>query len=125
MAFEEAIIKVSRPAGADLSTLLYTGVKLNSASEVVAITGLTDTPYGVLQNDPKQGQAAAVAVGGICKVLAGATVAAGAQLSFNTTGKAIVGAAGAKVFGEAVTGGANGEVISAIVNPASAPIRAA
>lgn len=127
MAYEEAIVKISRPAGEDLDAAakLYTGVKLNADGAVVSVTALTDTPIGVLQNDPKTGQAAAVGIGGVSKVVAGATITPGAQLSFNTAGKAIVGAAGAKVFGVALTGGANNEVISASINTAATPTRAA
>lgn len=125
MAYEETIIKVSAVAGVDLSAEAnrYTGVKLNASGSVIKIAALTDNPFGVLQNDPRQGQAAAIAVSGISKVKAGAVIAPGDQFSFNTSGKAIIGAVGAKIVGTAVTGGVANDVISALINTASAPTK--
>lgn len=123
MAFEEAVVKVSRPAGADLSAAMYLAVKLNSSSEVVKVSALTDATFGILQNDPVAGQAAAIAIGGICKAKAGATLAAGDVVAANTAGKLIVGATGSKAIGTVVVGGAADEIVSVLIG-ATAPVKA-
>ena len=114
MAFEEAIKPVSRPAGADLSnwnTYKYTVVKLDTNGNAVPVTASTDVSYGILLNDPKQGQAARIGIDGVVKLRLGATVAAGALVAFDTAGKGKAPATGNRVIGVAVQGGVNGDII--------------
>jgi hypothetical protein len=75
-------------AGANLSASQYMPVKLAStAGEVVRATATTDVIIGVLQNDPADGEAAEVAVLGVCKAYTGTSnVAIGEFLSANSTG---------------------------------------
>lgn len=73
-------IKESRRAAADLSALQYYFVKYDANGDVVAITGLTDMPVGVLQNNPKLGATAELVVLGLTKVSANAAIAAAGTL---------------------------------------------
>lgn len=126
MAFEEVLVAVSRPAGADLSdwaTHKFTGVKLNANSEVVKVSAITDTVYGILQSDPKQGEAARVAIGGISKLRLAGTVAAGDQVSLNNAGRGVVAASTSKVIGQAVTGGVTGDIVSVSISTANSPTK--
>jgi hypothetical protein len=65
-------VKVTLVAGADLSALQYTFVKLNSSGEAIAVAAATDVPIGVLQNAPTSGQEAEVLVVGGTKLVASA-----------------------------------------------------
>lgn len=59
-----------------------------TAGAVVLAAAQTDKILGVLQNDPASGQEADVAVMGIVKCLAEASVAAGDHVAASTTGRA-------------------------------------
>lgn len=124
MAYEEVVVCVTRPAGADLSdpTNANTFVKLNSNGEVVKVSALTDKPFGVLTNDPKLGEGARIAISGLVKVRAGAALATGASVSTNTAGKAITGATGSYRVGDVVVGGASGDIITVALSTVAAPI---
>lgn len=127
MAYEERLEVLSRPAGADLSNLAanqYRVVRLNASGHVIAIAATTDNPFGVLQNDPRNGQAARVATGGVSKVRLGGTVAAGDRLGVAADGRAVVGALGSRIIGTAITSGVANDIISVNLNTANAPIQA-
>jgi hypothetical protein len=115
-------VKITLVAGADLSALQYTFVKLNSSGEAVAVAAATDVPIGVLQNAPTSGQEAEVLVVGGTKLVASAlnlgTTAAGraATLAVSDTTKYVLG-----VYVTAP--GGNGEICTAIINCAN-PTRA-
>lgn len=115
-------------AGADLSALQYTMVKLNSSGQVVAVAAITDIPIGVLQNKPVSGATAEVLIVGGTKVLASAAIVLPAVLGTDASGRAKKLAAGTDttqyIIGQAdVPAGATGDIISAVVNFAS-PARA-
>lgn len=79
-------------AGADLSAAQYLFVKFAStAAQVKPVAASTDAAFGVLQNDPKSGEEAEVAIGGLAKVVAGTSVGwtAGGAVGWNTTGQAV------------------------------------
>ena len=99
----------TRPAGADLSAAgnQYKFVKLNSSAAVVLCSAVTDKPYGVLQNRPASGQAAAVMTSGVSKVQADADLTKG-----NTVGTSADGQAAAYVHGTDTTKYIVGEVIT-------------
>jgi hypothetical protein len=111
MAFEFSnySVKITRVAGADLSALQYTFVKLSTTDTVVTCTA-----------------AAEVLIVGGTKLVAGATIAIG-----NTLGTTSAGAASVLtvtdttkfVLGSAISGGASAEIITAVVNCAN-PTRA-
>lgn len=118
MAWEESLVPVSRPAAVDLSnwnTYKYTVLKLDANGAVTPVTASGDVSYGVLLNDPKAGQAARVAIGGVTKVRLGATVTAGALVAFDTAGKGKVAATGNRVIGVAVYGGVSGDIVPVLL----------
>jgi hypothetical protein len=77
-------------AGADLSDYQYHIVKIaTTAGEVVRASANTDELFGVVQNDPEDGEAADVAVMGFCKVVCSTGITAGSYLTTDTTGRAV------------------------------------
>ena len=128
MAFEFSnySVKITRVAGADLSALQYTFVKLSTTDTVVTCTGATDIPIGVLQNAPTSGQEAEVLIVGGTKLTAGATIAIGNILGTTSAGAAsvlTVSDTTKYVLGSAISGGASAEIITAVINCAN-PTRA-
>lgn len=116
-------------AGADLSALQYTAVKLNSSGQVVAVAAVTDIPIGILQNAPLSGATAEVLIVGGSKVIASAAITLPAVLGVDASGRAKKLAAGTDttqyIVGQAdVAAGATGDIISAVFNFAT-PSRAA
>lgn len=116
-------------AGADMSssaglsgpnsTGQFLAVKI-SATRTVAITSTsTDIVEGILQNDPKAGQAANVLFSGVSKVVSGSnSIAAGARLMSDTLGRAITAATTGITFGNAIESAtATGQVITVLVAP--------
>jgi len=112
-------VKVSLVAGGDLSSLQYRFVKLNSSGQVVTIAAATDRPIGVLQNAPASGGVAEVLVAGGTKLVLGGTVTEGGIVSPSSTGTAVAIVAGTDttkyICGTALTEGASGEIITAVV----------
>jgi len=79
-------------ATGDLSSHQYKAVRMGStANTVKVIAGINGTAVGFLQNDPTDGQGAAVAgPGGVATALAGAAdIAAGEILGVNTSGQVV------------------------------------
>ena len=94
-------IRQSFVAGADLTTKKDTFVIVTSAGErTVATPAAGAKADGVLLNDPVTGVAAAVAVFGRVKVVAGAAIAAGAEIATDAQGRAITAAATAIRLGK-------------------------
>jgi len=117
-------VKVSLVAGGDLSAQQYKFVKLNSSGQVVVCAAITDRPIGVLQNDPTSGKVAQVLVSGGTKLVLGGTVAAAASVGITSAGagKAIVAGTDTTQYtlGYALTGGASGEIVTAVISCANA-----
>jgi hypothetical protein len=127
--FSNYSVKVTLVAGADLSALQYTFVKIDSSGLAVACSSATDIPIGVLQNAPISGQEAEVLIVGGTKIVAGAAIGEGAQIGTGTTGKAVALAAGTDstkyVVGTLITeSAADGNIVTAVINGAN-PHRAA
>lgn len=64
-------------------------VKLVTGGKVELFDTLTDKPFGVLQNRPKEGFPATISLGGVMRVRAGGTIAVGDPIGSDTSGKAI------------------------------------
>lgn len=118
MATNYALHCVSKSAGADLSGDQFKIVTLG-AGEVVTVdtTAGGTVSFGVLQNDPKQGEPASVAIGGQTKIQLGATLADGVPFTVSATGLAVAPTTGQVVLGTITEGGADGEIGSAVFNP--------
>jgi len=127
--FSNYAVKVTLVAGADLSALQYTFVKLNSSGQAVAVSAATDVAIGVLQNKPTSGQEAEVLIIGGTKIVASASATLGTALNIGTTsaGKAVALAVTDTtkyVFGVYLSApGADGDIVTAAINCAT-PTRA-
>jgi hypothetical protein len=131
MAYEISnyAVKVTLVAGADLSALQYTFVKLNSSGQAIAVAAATDVAIGVLQNAPTSGQEAEVLVIGGTKLVASAAATLGTALNIGTTsaGKGVALAVTDTtkyILGVYLTApAADGDIVTALVNCAT-PSRA-
>jgi hypothetical protein len=107
-------------AGEDLSAKQYYLVKLSSGN-VVACSGVTDVPIGVVQNKPALGKAAEVVMLGGTKIVSSAATTAGALIGTAATGKAAAKTVGTDITHYVVgtmvtaTGGAD-QVGTAVIN---------
>lgn len=113
MATRENTSAITLVAGADLSEQQFRFVVVNAAGKAV-VAGAGAAAVGVLTNDPLEDQAGTVDIGGVTKVVAGATVAAGARVESNAAGAAITLDSG-EALGTALSGGAAGENISVLL----------
>lgn len=91
MAYEIPVFNLGTlKAGADLSasTNQFKFVKLDGSGDVVLCTGATDIPVGVLQNNPRLGEAADLGVLGVYKVQGDANLAIGDLIGTSADGQA-------------------------------------
>lgn len=87
MAYEvPGFIDNTHVAGADLSALQFTFVKLNSSKQVVGCNGVTDRPFGILQDKPLSGKGAVVMCNGISKLYMAAGNTPGDQIGTDGAG---------------------------------------
>lgn len=127
---EVPLFKLTREAGADLSALQFYAVKLNSSSQVVAVSAVTDIPVGILQNDPAaSGRAAELMVAGVSEVIAGGALTAGAQVCVDNTGRLVACVHGTDTtkyaIGQVLIGCSNAGERATILFNCMAPGRAA
>ncbi len=123
MATYSRIGAISMQAGGDLRTKQYhilrtsaAGVTNLASRTTAAQTAVADVS-GVLLNKPNSGQAASMAVTGECKVVAGAAITQGVNVTTNASGRAIVAASGDWTIGTAQeAAGADGEVIRVLLD---------
>lgn len=106
-------------AAADLQNHQFKLVKITGDREVNLADGdAGEAVYGVLQNDPDDGEAASVAVMGVTQVEAGASITAGDKLRSNGSGVAEpVTAIKDRCFGIAREGASSGEQVSVLLIP--------
>lgn len=109
-------------AAADLSAKQYYGLRVTAAFGVDVSSGAGQACLGILQNKPTSGQPAEVMQSGISKAIAGAAVAAGAEVMVAADGRIITAAtAGSNVIGICLDGCSNAnEVISVALNAGAA-----
>ena len=87
-AFEQDLVVVSIPAGADLSSYQFCPVKY-SAGTVIACSSAGEEAFGILQNVPTSGQMASVAIGGISRCKVGGSVTRGGRVVAGSASTAI------------------------------------
>ncbi len=86
---ERDIQEISKPAAADLSTYQYRAV-LIASNRVNIATGTASKIIGILQNKPAgTAHAARVAVGGVSKMIASASITSGDWVSSNGEGMGV------------------------------------
>lgn len=127
MAYEIAstAVRITLPAGADLSTSQYLFVKINSSGNAVLCSAATDKPIGVLQNSPVSGGEASITVVGGTKLVTNAACDEGTVVGTASSGKGAPYVAGTDttkfIVGSVIlASGADGELATVIVNCASA-----
>lgn len=120
--FSNYAVKVTLVAGEDLSAKQYHFVKIdNGTGKAVAVSGATDNPIGVVQNNPASGQEAEVLISGGTKLKAGGSASAGEPLfaSASATGVTLAfgtTASAAYSVGKFITAAAAGEITTAVIN---------
>ena len=127
MAFEFSnySVKTSFTAGEDLSSKQYHFVKIdNGDGDVVAVSGATDRPIGVLQNTPTAGQVAEVLIVGGTKVECGGSASFGEPLFASASATAVTLAFGttasaAYSVGTFIENATAGTVAAAVINCAN------
>jgi hypothetical protein len=103
-------------AGEDLSTKIYYLVKLNTDGTIVLADA--DAPViGVLQDKPKAGEPASVAIGETSKVILGGDVSIGDELVSDANGSAVARTEEHNVFGIALENGVAGDIIEVLLRP--------
>lgn len=88
MATQTPTFSITRKANADLSAKQYLFMELVAGGKVDTCGATTDVAVGVLQNDPKSGELASVAILGTSKVVAGGAITEGDFVSPTAAGKA-------------------------------------
>lgn len=117
MAYNNSQVCISLEAGQDLSAKQFFFVSVSSDGQIDP-TGDGAAAVGVLQNDPAAaGRAAEVCIGGVTKVSAGGTIAAGAAVASDAAGEAVTAATGDVVLGIALEGASDGDIISIVFQP--------
>lgn len=72
---------------------------------------------GIVLNEPLNGEHASICPLGMCKVIAGASISAGARITSNGSGRAVAATSGDVIIGYAKdAAGADGDVISALIS---------
>ena len=118
MAVDYEIESLTRIAGADLNvTGQYRFVKQANDGTVTVCNVAGESALGILQNNPKNGQAATVAYGDVLKIYAGGTIAPGDMVATDTQGRAVVAANGQAVLGEVTIGASINTVATILFNP--------
>lgn len=117
MATENLVSAIPLPVAADYSsTGQYLFVGINSSSQAVVIAAQGADAIGVLQDNPgAAGLVGNVAIFGMCKAKAGATITAGTKITSGADGRVETAATGDRELGWAVTGGADGEIITILL----------
>lgn len=124
MATEERLELISAVTAADLSAAQHKVVKYDASGNLVAVAAITDLPAGVLYDGAVSGRVVPLAVGGIVKVIAGATIAAGAVVATKADGTVQTAVATQYVLGTARYGAVAGDVMSVHLSPATIGIKA-
>lgn len=119
MAYELDTCFATFVAGADLSALQWTAVKLDSTADQVVAAGAGEAAIGVLiEPGSASGDQVKVALfsgSGIVKGMAGAATTAGGPLAVETaTGRFIDATGGDIVVGHGIEAGADGQIISIV-----------
>lgn len=126
MAWEERVELVSASTGADLSATSnqYKAVKFDANGNVVAIAAITDIPAGILYDTAASGRVVPIAIGGLCKAVAGATIAAGAPVAVKADGTLQTAVTTQYVLGTARVAAVAGDVFTVNISTANLGIKA-
>jgi len=109
-------------AAADLSAQQFRAMRVTGDFQVNVANAAGQAVIGILQNKPTSGQSADVMMAGVSKAIAGAAIAAGAEVMAGADGRIITAAtAGSNVIGIALNAAGNAnEIISVALNAGAA-----
>lgn len=115
MAIEQSVqLLPGMETAADLSSLQYHVVRINSTGKVVSIAASSNNAIGVLQDKPAaSGRGAQVGYSGITKLVAGTSASwtPGGKVGYDTTGRGVpTTASGRKIIGTYIPTGESGIV---------------
>lgn len=96
-------------------TTPYLFVKFDTDRDYCVVAGAGEDADGVLESKAAAGEAVEMVISGIPLVYAGGTVANGDYVMADSAAKAVVATPGNKILGQAIRGGASGELISVIL----------
>jgi hypothetical protein len=116
---DNPILDLSFTAAADLSAKQYYAVKINSSGNIALCSVAGEMAVGVLQNKPESGQSGQVRPYGVTLGILGGTVADGAKVGVDASGKFVTHVGGACV-GIALQGGSANEYGEILLLPQSA-----
>lgn len=113
--------KITMQAGADLSANQYHFVVLASDGQIDPVASAGGAADGILYDKPSAaGQAAAVAIFGVCRVKAGIAITRGAEIASDASGKAKPAATGNRILGRALEAALNdGDIIPVLFRPST------
>ena len=113
-------IRLSFPVSGDQSGNIHKFMKLNTSGQVLLQDSASAACIGVLKSSDGSatGRVVPVAVGGVTRVLAGATVAVGALVSSTTAGLATTASGAVYVQGTCLVGGDSGDIIEVLLSQA-------
>lgn len=115
MATEKVLETYAAVAAADLSAKVNYFAAVGASGMDVCGDGAVG--IGSIWEGAPSGYPATAVIAGIAKVIAAETIAVGARVASDSTGKAVVAAVGDFEFGTCVEGGDANEVISYIIAP--------
>ena len=124
MEFNEALFDTSRLAGEDMSAagMQYRCVKLDANRKWITCTVEGEAVQGILHNRPALNEAARVMIrDGRTILRLGGTVTAGAQVTTDDAGRAIVAGVYDEVLGSVEVAGAVDEAVEAFIRFTVAP----
>lgn len=125
MAYEENLTPFSVPANADLSSYQYRFVDINSSGKA-ALAAAGVGVDGILQNKPAAANRAASVAGTpgqISKMVAGAAITAGADISPDSVGRGVTATSGDVVAAKALEAASGaGVIISVLLKLQSEPL---
>lgn len=117
MAIDGILLKWSGVASSDFSSSQYCAAVLDATGQW-ALAGAGVNADGIMQDAPVIGRVGGVAVYGVSKAVAGAAVAAGAEVMANASGQLIAATAGNFGIGKAVTAASGvGILFSVLLRP--------
>ena len=124
MATEQNIYDLTLQAAADYYTTSkqFYLMKVDSNGRACLAGDASVDTIGVLQNKPKQYEAAEVRKVGISKVVCGGSITIGNKIIGDTDSKAVVAAATERFVGIALETGAAGRVISILMDSGFMPV---
>jgi len=118
MAWEESLVPITVEAAADLSAKQYYLGKITSTGVNVCSSQGEQADCVLYGKAAALGRAERCIIGGVAKVIAGAVIAKGAQITTGAAGKAETVGSGDWIFGRALeAAAADGDIIAVLVQP--------